>query len=80
MILMLLKPVEGKEHKMQTSSEVQNPKEGESEHDVGLSNVEGSTCKRQIAYNQALKRIRDDLKKRVRPLPVLFDEDGKWAF
>lgn len=39
-----------------------------------------STLKRQIAYNQAIERIRADIKKKARPLPVLFDEDGKWAF
>jgi len=65
---------------MITSPKNQNHKEAESEHNAGLSQIEDSTLKRQIAYNQAIARIRDDLKKRARPLPVLFDEDGKWAF
>lgn len=65
---------------MQTSIEIQNQQKDESEPNIGLSQIEDSTLKRQIAYNQAIARIRDDLKKRARPLPVLFDEDGKWAF
>lgn len=65
---------------MQTSIEIQNQIEGKSEHNARLSQIEDSTLKRQIAYNQAIARIRDDLKKRARPLPVLFDDEGKWVF
>lgn len=65
---------------MITSLDDQNPKEGEFKHDVGFSQIEESTLKRQIAYNQAIERIRADIKKKARPLPVLFDDDGNWAF
>lgn len=65
---------------MITSFENQSQKEGKFEHNAGLTQIEESTFKRQIAYNQAIPRIRNDLKKRARPLPVLFDDEGKWAF
>lgn len=39
-----------------------------------------STLRRQIAYDLAVERIRADIARKRRPLPVLFDDEGKWIF
>lgn len=66
--------------KMTEILEIQEHRKREPDQDIGFSRADESTLKRQTAYNQAIERFRDDLNKRARPLPVLFDDDGKWAF
>lgn len=73
------KPLLGKEHKMNTNLKREYQEEA-FENSIELPSVEESTLRRQIAYNQAINRIRAELKRRARPLPILFDEEGKWAF
>lgn len=79
MILINLEPKEVQEEKMENQNDIFDQEvidQGNGSVSDQVRNA--STLRRQIAYDLAVERIRADIARKRRPLPVLFDDEGKW--
>ncbi len=81
MILINLEPKEVQEDTMNNSKDIFNLEDADPNNGKDSDKLRNeSTLRRQIAYDLAIERIRVDIARKRRPLPVLFDENGFWVF